>query len=345
MLDGLMKLVAARPLVELMIDLFDIGVVAFLVYRTLLVVRGTRAAQMASGLGLLLAAYLASKYFGLVTLFNVLSTVWSSIVLVVIVVFQNDIRRALMRIGMGRGFLPGTGTDRIEYIVDEVVAAATELARHRMGAILCFEGDANVEEFVASAGIRIDASVGRELLVSLFVPEGANRLHDGAVVIRHGRLARAGVFFPMPEGRGGFDTSWGTRHRAAIGITEETDAVVVVVSEERGTLGLCRGGTMSADLDAATLRAGLLHALTGKEVAIRQPEVSARRVPTHPGGTPTTTITLPPPRVVVPPATLAEARRLIESHEPQHATSVVEPQTHPMGHATIEPPKYSGGDS
>ena len=349
MLEGLLRLFSTRPWRSAVVDVVDVAVVAFLVYRTLLVVRGTRAAQMASGLGLLLAAYLASKYFGLVTLFNVLSTVWSSIVLVVIVVFQNDIRRALMRIGMGRGFLPGTGAHRIEFVVDEVVAAATELARHRIGALVCFEVDANIEEFVASPGIRLDAAVGRELLVSLFVPEGANRLHDGAVLVRGGRLARAGVFFPMPEGKGGMDTSWGTRHRAALGITEETDAVVVVVSEERGTIALCRGGALSPDLDGPALRSGLLYALTGKGASkganksvqtARAAEPIPRRVPTYPGGAPTTSITLPPPRLGLPTATLADARRIIESHEPQHEVSVMEPATQPMEPATREPSKY-----
>ncbi len=349
MLEGLLRLFSSRPLRATLTDVVDVTVVAFLVYRTLLVVRGTRAAQMASGLALLLVAYLASKYFGLVTLFNVLSTVWSSIVLVVIVVFQNDIRRALMRIGMGRGFLPGTGTHRIEFLVDEVVAASTELARHRIGAIVCFEVDANIEEFVASPGISLDAAVGRELLVSLFVPEGANRLHDGAVLLRNGRLARAGLFFPMPEGKGGMDTSWGTRHRAALGITEETDAVVVVVSEERGTISLCRGGMLSPDLDGPALRAGLIYALTGKGPAkhvqtARSAEPAPRRVPTSPGLIPATLITIPPPRFVQPTATLAEARRVIESHEPQHERSVMEPDTQPMEPATREPPKFGGGE-
>ena len=128
----------------------------------------------------------------------------------------------------------------------------TELARHRMGALVCFEQEANLDEFVVGQGTTIDAVVQRELLVGLFVPESVNKLHDGAVVIRNLRVAKAGVFFPMPDQRI-LDKSLGSRHRAALGITEETDAVVVVVSEERGTISFCFNGNIVSNLDGASL--------------------------------------------------------------------------------------------
>src|SRR6185503_2246858 len=139
-------------------------------------------------------------------------------------------------------------------VIDEVVEAATELARHRIGALITFEQDANLDEFVGQhKGHTLDAQVTRELLVALFLPESMNKLHDGSVVIRNLRIAKAGVFFPMPEGRV-VDDSFGSRHRAALGITEETDAVVVIVSEERGTISFCFNGNIASNLDGPKLR-------------------------------------------------------------------------------------------
>ena len=258
--EGLLHLFKPRPWGDIAIDVVDIVVVAYLVYRALLVLRGTRAMQMGTGLGIIFLVYVAAKYAGFVTLYNLLSTLLSSIILIVVVVFQNDIRRGLMRVGAGTFFGRLSGQQETR-VVDEVVAAATELARHRMGALICFEQDANLDEFVVAQGTVIDAAVQRDLLVSLFVPEGVNKLHDGAVVIRNLRVAKAGVFFPMPEAKGphaALDKSLGSRHRAALGITEETDAVVVVVSEERGTISFCFNGNIISNLDGASLRQALL---------------------------------------------------------------------------------------
>jgi diadenylate cyclase len=196
-LEGLLRLFAARSFTQILVDLVDIIIVAWVIYRALLVLRGTRAIQMAVGLGIVLLFYLGAKQFHLVTLLNLLSSLLGSIVLIVVVVFQNDIRRALIRVG-GTAWFTG-GREQQSRVIDEVVAAATELARHRMGALIAFEQDANVLEFVKSEGIHLDSVVTRELLVSLFVPESVNKLHDGAVLIRDLKIARAGVFFPMPD--------------------------------------------------------------------------------------------------------------------------------------------------
>jgi diadenylate cyclase len=256
MLEGLRHLISARPLHQVVVDLFDLLIVTYVVYRALLVLRGTRAVQMGTGLGVIFLVYIVSKWAGLVTLFNLLSTLLSSIILVVVVVFQNDIRRGLMRVG-SRAFLGSMSRQQESRVIDEVVAAATELARHRMGALICFEQDANLDEFVVAQGTTLDASVQRELLVSIFVPESLNKLHDGAVVIRNLRIAKAGVFFPMPDLKL-LDKSLGSRHRAALGVTEETDAVVVVVSEERGTISFCFNGNIVPNLDGASLKQALL---------------------------------------------------------------------------------------
>ncbi|MEO9234103.1 MAG: diadenylate cyclase CdaA [Polyangiaceae bacterium] len=256
MLEGLLHLFAARPWQQVLIDLLDLAIVTVLVYRGLLVLRGTRAMQMGTGLAVIFLIYVASKWANLVTLHNLLSSLLSSVILIVVVVFQNDIRRGLMRVG-SRAFMGNASRQQESRVVDEVVAAAQELARHRMGALICFEQEANLDEFVVGQGTVIDASVQRELLVGLFVPESVNKLHDGAVIIRHLRMAKAGVFFPMPDTKL-LDKSLGSRHRAALGITEETDAVVVVVSEERGTISFCFNGNIISNLDGASLRQALL---------------------------------------------------------------------------------------
>lgn len=236
MFEGLRQLFAPRAFGQILTDLIDIFLVGYLVYRVLLVLRGTRAMQMGIGLVFLGGIYVIGRWLGLVTLTTLLSTLLSSIILVIVVVFQNDLRRGLMR--AGRPLLGGLVRNDETKVIEEVVAAASELARLRYGAIITWERDANLEEFVVGAGTAIDAQVTRELLVSIFIPVGENKLHDGSVIIRNLRVAQAGVFFPMPE-KLGLDKQFGSRHRAAIGITADTDAVAIVVSEERGTIMFC----------------------------------------------------------------------------------------------------------
>jgi uncharacterized protein (TIGR00159 family) len=209
--------------------------------------------QVALGLGMVFLLYAVAQALQLVTVLTITSALIQSVILVVVVVFANDIRRALQRVG-SRAWFGGMARAQETRVIDEVVEAATELARHRTGALITFEQDANLDEFVGvHKGHLLDAQVSKELLVSLFVPEGMNKLHDGSVIIRNYRVAKAGVFFPMPEGRV-VDESFGSRHRAAMGITEETDAVVVIVSEERGTISFCFNGNIASNLDGPKLK-------------------------------------------------------------------------------------------
>ncbi|MCS6901753.1 MAG: diadenylate cyclase CdaA [Myxococcales bacterium] len=252
MLEGIQHLFSRRPLGHIVRDVLDILIVAWVIYRALLVLRGTRAQQVAVGLIVVAGVYGAAKWGGLVTLVNLLDWAVSGLFLLLMVVFQNDIRRALMRVG-DKALLPGFARAREAAVVDEVIAAVTELARHRTGALIAFEQNATLDEFVVGHGIPLDAVVSRELLVTIFQPESANKLHDGAVLIRSLRIASAGVFFPMPEARN-IDASLGSRHRAALGVSEETDAVVLVVSEERGTITVCYRGNMIPNLDGQRLK-------------------------------------------------------------------------------------------
>lgn len=305
MLEALWQLFAGRPAGQLVRDVADVAIVAFVVYRALLILRGTRALQMIVGLAIIGALHLAAKLAGLVTVVNLLSSILSSIVLIVVVVFQNDIRRALIRMG-DRAWLPGLGRANQARLVEEVVTAATELARHRIGALITLEQEATLDEFVVGEGTTIDAHVSRELLVTIFQPESVNKLHDGAVIIRNYRIASAGVFFPMPEARQ-LDAAFGTRHRAALGISEETDAITLVVSEERGTISLAHRGELQSNLDGPGVRKKLLELLGYKPPpAAGEKEKPApaskgrvspdpRRVDTSPPPPATRPSVLPPP--------------------------------------------------
>jgi diadenylate cyclase len=271
-LEGFFHLFSRRSAGLVLTDIADILLVAYVLYRALLVLRGTRAMQMGLGLGVIFLVYLVSKWADFTTLLYLLNAL--PIILIVVVVFQNDIRRGLMRVG-ARAFLAGLSRQQESKVIDEVVAAATDLARHRIGALIAFEQDANLDEFVVGQGTPVDAAVQRELLVSIFIPESLNKLHDGAVVVRNLRIAKAGVFFPMPDTKL-LDKSLGSRHRAALGITEETDAVVVVVSEERGTISFCFNGNVVTNLDGASLRQALL-GLFGQSGARKRGKTGQKR--------------------------------------------------------------------
>jgi diadenylate cyclase len=240
-------------------DLADIALVAVVLYYVLLLIKGTRAMQMGVGLAFVFVIYQLSKRLGLVTLYAMLDTLLTSLVLIIVVVFQHDIRRALMRLGRRPIFAPARNALEIQ-VIEEVVKAAHALAQKRIGALIVFEREALLDEFV-DAGTVLDAAVSKELLYSIFIPSYENPMHDGAVIIRDGRVREAGAFLPLSASTK-LDKAFGTRHRAAIGLSEDTDAAVVVVSEERGSVSLCFHGNIVRDLDPASLRTALLGLLT-----------------------------------------------------------------------------------
>jgi uncharacterized protein (TIGR00159 family) len=283
-------------------DVADVLIVAYLLYRVLLLVRGTRAMQMAIGLGLVFLAYQLARGIGLATLYTILDSLLTYIVLLVVVVFQNDIRRVLARVG-AQPFMRGEFKQREIHAVEEVVKAAQTMSAHHTGALIVFERDASIAEFMQQEGTVLDAAVSKELLLSLFVASADNPNHDGAVVIRDGRIWQAGVFLPL-AGNPKLDRSLGTRHRAAIGISEETDAVVVVVSEERGNISLCFNGNMARDLDAGSLRQALLGLFQTPKRKKKGAETTLRR---REG---TGSLSIPPP--APPPPSDASAARTSE---------------------------------
>lgn len=274
-----------RDPVLVLFDVLDIAIVAFLVYRVLVLMRGTRAMQMGVGLALLFVAHQVALRIGLVTVWTLLDTVTTYLVLIVVVVFQNDIRRALTR--FGKRPLLRFGSARETHVFEEVIKATTALAQKRVGALIVFERDASLDEFI-EPGTELDAAVTKELLFSVFIPSYENPMHDGAVIIREGRIWQAGAFLPLAANPK-LDRALGTRHRAALGISEETDAVVVVVSEERGAVSLCYHGNLVRDLEPTALREalfGFLQIRTKKEPARKTvpPAAEKRREPSESEG-------------------------------------------------------------
>ena len=236
-------------------DSLDILVVAWCVYWLLMRIKGTRAAQMALGLLILVLAWRLSDLLELATVSFLLDNFLSSGLLILIVIFQADIRRALTRVG--RGLFASARTQEA-HTIEEIVRACQALAQRRVGALVAIEREVQIDEFVEQ-GTPLDAELSRDLLISLFLPYSP--LHDGAAVVRRDRVATAGCILPLAT-RGSVPGALGTRHRAAIGITEETDALVVVVSEETGKISLVAGGEIREDLDGPHLRQALLE-LTG----------------------------------------------------------------------------------
>lgn len=255
MFEGLLTLFTPRPWADMLRDAVDVLVVAYAIYRILLLLRGTRAMQVGQGLALVGVVYLLAQRLGLLSVYALLDRFLASFLLVFVVIFQTDIRRALMRVG-NRPFLFWRWRKSEESsAVEEAVLAAVLLAHKRVGALIVFERDASLDDFI-SQGTVLDAEVTRELIYAAFLPQMENPLHDGALVIRNARIWKAGGFLPLTNSPG-LDRALGTRHRAALGISEETDAVVLVVSEERGEISLCFNGNIVRSLNPQTLRTAL----------------------------------------------------------------------------------------
>ncbi len=228
------------------IDLIDILIVAFVVYRLILLVKGTRAERMLWGLAVIVLVYFVSQRMELFTLHWILSNFLSSIVIIVIVVFQRDIRRVLVQVGRTSFFSRGLGLK--EELLEELTKAAFQMSKNKTGALIVLERDVGLGDYL-DVGVEVDAKVSSEMVLSIFNP--TSPVHDGAAIIRKGRISRVGCFLPLardPE----ISKSLGTRHRAALGLTEDTDAVIIVVSEETGEVSLVVNREIIRDMDAGT---------------------------------------------------------------------------------------------
>lgn len=231
-----------------LLDPLDVIIVAFIIYRIILLIKGTRAVQMLFGLAVILLVYVSSQVVGLYTLRWILDNFLSSIILVIVVLFQNDIRRALIHVGANPFFTDLSFREENE-VIAELVKACVNMANRRIGALLVIERETGIKDFL-EVGTEIDAKVTSDLITSVFLPYSP--LHDGALVLQQGRLTRAGCFLPLSQNPD-ISKSLGTRHRAAIGLTELVDAVAIVVSEETGKISMVVAGRITRDLDSTSL--------------------------------------------------------------------------------------------
>ncbi len=227
----------------------DILVVAFLLYQCLMVVRGTRAGPIVVGILIMVVLYRLALRAGLVALSWLLSSIVPYIGLAVIVLFQSEIRRTLARIGRKRLLRMIVGGFRAPESVSEIMMAMEQMSAEKIGALIVLERDIGLRTFIES-GVRLEARLSRDLLISIFQP--GLPLHDGAVIVQKERLAAAGCFLPLTTNRE-LSLQLGTRHRAAIGITEETDCLSLVVSEETGRMSVAAFGELVQGLSSADI--------------------------------------------------------------------------------------------
>jgi diadenylate cyclase len=243
-------------------NVIDILIVAYLLYRALLLIRGTRAAPMLSGLAIIALVYFLAKWLGLVTLTWLLNNFLSSIILVVVVVFQDEIRRGLTKVGTHPLFRKASSNGIFDKTIEDIALVCSKLSQTKTGALVAIQRDVGLSEFVEE-GVTLDALLHRKLLISLFHKDSP--LHDGAVLLEGGRIKAAGCVLPLsfnPD----LDPNLGTRHRAALGLSERSDAVIIVVSEEDGAISLARDGRLVRNLDVAMLRDSLHRLLSPKAV-------------------------------------------------------------------------------
>lgn len=234
-------------------DLLDIVIVSILVYELLKLIRGTRAVQLAIGIAAMVGLFYLSQGFQLETLNWLIRNIIGYVVFAAIVLLQADIRRALVHLGRGRLFRRFEGRSSDDDTVEELVVATTTLSAKKTGAIIVIERAIGLRNYIES-GITLDAKLTYDLLVSIFQP--TSPLHDGAVIVQGDRIAAAACFLPLTINPR-LNRELGSRHRAAIGVTEENDAVAVVVSEETGKISIVEDGDIEHDIDSERLRARL----------------------------------------------------------------------------------------
>lgn len=247
---------------EYLLAVVDIGLVAYILYRLFILIRGTRAVQLINGLFILLLATAASRVLRLYTLNWLLEKVVLGASVALPIVFQPELRRALEQLGRGRfiptkGFLD-PGDEDPARLIDQVSKAAEILARNKTGALMVIERETRLGEVIDS-GIPIDGKVSWELLTNIFIPN--TPLHDGAVILRGDRVMAGACWLPLAEATE-LEHRLGSRHRAGVGITEHSDAVSVIVSEETGEVSVANGGKLIRGLDEKALREMLTALLT-----------------------------------------------------------------------------------
>jgi len=245
--------------------LVDVSLVAFFIYRFIMLIRGTRAVQLIKGLVVLVAASFLARALNLVTISWILSQLQLMIVVALPVVFQPELRRALERLGRGKFFarpISFLGVEDMSRLINELVRGVQVLAKTRTGALIVLERETGLNDYIET-GLKLDGVVSSELLVNIFVP--GTPFHDGAAIIRGDRAVAVGCFLPLTD-TPYLSKQLGTRHRAALGITEISDAIAIVVSEETGTVSVAEEGRLTRYLDEKNLKEILENSLLPKNI-------------------------------------------------------------------------------
>lgn len=241
--------------------ILEIAILWFVFYRIMLFFEGTRAVQVLRGIIVLVSAFFIFQILRLETLDWLLTHLFGISVIGILIIFQPEIRQGLARLGQQNIFRPGLNEEEIEGVLQEIVEVTTVLSKSKIGALIALEKEDSLKDYIES-GVKIDGKVTLELLQTIFTPNSL--LHDGGVVIQHDRIVAASCLFPLTE-KPDLSRIFGTRHRAAIGLAEQTDAVVVIVSEETGDVSLCHNGRLMRDLDAKALLGNLKTNFTAKK--------------------------------------------------------------------------------
>jgi diadenylate cyclase len=234
------------------LNAIDIIIVAYLLYRLLLLIRGTRAVQLLQGVIVILLATGLSSLLHLTTVNWLLNKILTLGLFAIPIVFQPELRRALEQVGRGGFFslsFRSTAPEETQQLIAEIVKSTQVLAKAKIGALIVIERETGLTEYIET-GTLVEGLVSSQLLINTFIPN--TPLHDGAVVVRGRRLVSAGCFLPLTENRN-LDKELGTRHRAALGVTEQSDAVAVVVSEESGKISIAVDGVLTRDLSENAL--------------------------------------------------------------------------------------------
>jgi len=240
----------------------DIGIIAFFIYKAMNLIKETRAEQLIKGIAMLIIATKLSEILGFHAIYWLLTKAMTVGVIAILIIFQPELRRALEHIGRGKFFIKGELAEQeIDSMLDEISIAVTQLSKNRIGAIIVLEQETGLNEYIET-GIKLDAMVSHELLGNIFIPN--TPLHDGAVIIRKNRVTAAGCFLPLTQNQN-LSKDLGTRHRAAIGITEISDSMVIIVSEETGIISFARAGRLSRYLDTKSLKEIIKSSYRAKE--------------------------------------------------------------------------------
>ncbi|MFY4776629.1 diadenylate cyclase CdaA [Metabacillus sp. RGM 3146] len=242
----------ANPILHYLVNAVDILLVWFVIYKLIMVIRGTKAVQLLKGITVIVLVKFLSSSLGLKTLSWLMDQAITWGFLAIIIIFQPELRRALEQLGRGsifsRNGLPQE--EEQQKTVDAIVKATSYMAKRRIGALMTIERDTGLSDYIET-GIPMNATISSELLINIFIPN--TPLHDGAVILQKGQVAAAACYLPLSESPF-ISKELGTRHRAAVGISEDTDSVTIVVSEETGNVSLARNGELHRELDEAALK-------------------------------------------------------------------------------------------